>query len=68
MYRSGHQKDRFLFNTLLKSSFQLINMFFNSMVNDKGKLASQLIKGNGYEARQTSKEQTKMLRFMLEGA
>ena len=30
-------------------------------------LQAKLILGNSYEARQTSKEQTKMSRFMLEG-
>jgi len=30
-------------------------------------MKSWLIEGNGYEARQTSKEQTKMARFKLEG-
>ena len=29
--------------------------------------ADLLIEGNGYEDQQTSEEQTKMLRFMLEG-
>ena len=30
-------------------------------------MKGHLIKGNGYKARQTSKEQTKLPRFMLEG-
>jgi len=44
-------------------SFNNLGLFFNRLQG----LRPQLIEGNGYEARQTSKEQTKMPRFVLEG-
>ena len=44
-----------------------IKIIFTRKVLDENLFCTYLIDETGYEARETSKEQTKMPRFMLEG-